>query len=51
MRQAILSALIVAACGFLGAFGGELGVILTIPAAVTGCIVYAIVSTGKKDGQ
>ena len=45
MGQAVVSAVIVLACGYLGCFLGEAGCIMAVAAAMTGCIVYAI---GKK---
>ncbi|SFP72623.1 hypothetical protein SAMN05216343_1134 [Oscillibacter sp. PC13] len=44
MKQAVLSALIVLLCGFLGCFLDLAGCILSAAAASTGCIVYAIAS-------
>ena len=42
MKQAVLSAVIVLICGFLGCFLDLAGCILAAAAAATGCIVYAI---------
>lgn len=42
MIQAILSALIVLVCGFIGCIAGEAFCILLCFTSATGCIVYAI---------
>ncbi len=42
MIQALVSALIVLACGYVGCFLGIAGCVMACCAAATGCIVYAI---------
>ena len=42
LLKAILSAVLVFAVGYLGAFLGAAGCLLATVAAATGCIVYAI---------
>lgn len=48
MMQAIISAIIVLVCGYLGCFLDIVGCILATAASATGCIVYAILHQ-KKD--
>ncbi len=47
MKNAIISALLVIVCGYVGAFLGEAYLFLFSLASATGCIVYAV--TGKKE--
>ncbi|MCB7039886.1 MULTISPECIES: hypothetical protein [Eubacteriales] len=42
MKQAIISALIVLVCGYLGCFLDLAGCIIATTAAATGCVVYAL---------
>ena len=47
MAQAIISAIIVVVCGYLGCFLDVAGCIMATIAAATGCVVYAIKCTNK----
>ena len=47
MLKALLSALIVVICGYLGCFLGLAGCIITTVASATACIVYAISSNTR----
>lgn len=42
VKQAIISALIVLVCGYLGCFLDLAGCIIATTAAATGCVVYAL---------
>ncbi len=48
MKKAIISALIVTVCGYVGAFLGEAYLFLLSFASATGCIVYAVNSKKEK---
>lgn len=48
MKKAMISALFVTVCGYLGAFLGEAYLILFSIASATGCIVYAINHKNEK---
>ena len=49
MAQAIISAIIVVVCGYLGCFLDVAGCIIATIGAATGCVVYAIKSTNKDN--
>ena len=47
--RAIISAIIVLICGYLGCFLDLAGCIITTVASATGCIVYATLQNQKND--
>ena len=47
LMRSILSALLVLLAGFLGSFLDLAGLLLSVSAAATGCIVYAIYDSKK----
>lgn len=49
MKQAILSALIVLVCGYIGGFLGIAGCVMASFASATGCIVYAVNRKNKSN--